>query len=106
MAENQVALFEEKSLVLMQKLSELKQQKEQIEAADTEVRKKLQEAMDQYGITSFKNDYVTITNVPASETVSVDLKKLKDKEPECYQGLIEDYPKVTKKAAYVRILVK
>ena len=46
MAENHVALFEEKSLVLMQKLSELKQQKEQIEAADAEVRKKLQEAMD------------------------------------------------------------
>lgn len=106
MDDNKVVLFEQQSLALMQQLSELKHKKEQIEAADAEVRKKLQQAMDQYGIVSFKNEYVTISNIPASETTTVDLKKLQEKEPECYQGLIEDYPKVTKKAGYVRILVK
>lgn len=106
MDDNKVVLFEQQSLALMQQLSELKRKKEEIEAADAEVRKKLQQAMDQYGIVSFKNEYVTISNIPASETTTVDLKKLQEKEPECYQGLIEDYPKVTKKAGYVRILVK
>lgn len=106
MDDNKVVLFEQQSLALMQQLSELKRKKEEIEAADVEVRKKLQQAMDQYGIVSFKNEYVTISNIPASETTTVDLKKLQEKEPECYQGLIEDYPKVTKKAGYVRILVK
>ena len=106
MDDNKVVLFEQQSLALMQQLSEQKHKKEQIEAADAEVRKKLQQAMDQYGIVSFKNELVTISNIPASETTTVDLKKLQEKEPECYQGLIEDYPKVTKKAGYVRILVK
>lgn len=106
MDDNKVVLFEQQSLALMQQLSELKRKKDEIEAADAEVRKKLQQAMDQYGIVSFKNEYVTISNIPASETTTVDLKKLQEKEPECYQGLIEDYPKVTKKAGYVRILVK
>ena len=104
--ENAVAIFEEKSLALMKQLSALKRQKEELEAADEKLISSLKEFMDQYGITSFKNDYVTISNVGPSESVSVDLKKLQEKEPECYQGLIEDYPKVTKKAGYVRIIVK
>lgn len=106
MLENQVALFEQKALTLMKQLSDIKKAKDELDSTDAKIRKALQESMSEYGITSFKNEYVTISNVPESESVSVDLKKLKEQEPECYDGLINDYPKVTKKAAYVRIVVK
>ena len=103
---NEVVLFEQNQLDVMRKLSELNAEKKRIDALDAELRDKLVKAMDDYGIVNFKNDYVSITKVDATESVTVDLKKLEEKEPECYKGLIEDYPKVTKKKAYVRITVK
>ena len=103
---NEVVLFEQNQLDVMRKLSELNVEKKRIDALDAELRDKLVKAMDDYGIVNFKNDYVSITKVDATESVSVDLKALEKAEPDCYKGLIEDYPKVTKKKAYVRITVK
>ena len=103
---NEVVLFEQNQLDVMRKLSELNAEKKRIDALDSELRDKLVKAMDDYGIVNFKNDYVSITKVDATESVSVDLKALEKAEPDCYKGLIEDYPKVTKKKAYVRITVK
>ena len=106
MAENELVLFEQKSLAVMQELRKIKEEKERLEKIDADLRSKLQVVMDEYGVTNFKNDYVTISNVAPTESVTVDLKKLKENEPECYEGLIEDYPKVTKRKGYVKILVK
>ena len=103
---NEVVLFEQNQLDVMRKLSELNAEKKRIDALDAELRDKLVKAMDDYGIVNFKNDYVSITKVDATESVSVDLKALEKVEPDCYKGLIDDYPKVTKKKAYVRITVK
>ena len=103
---NEVVLFEQNQLDVMRKLSELNAEKKRIDALDAELRDKLVKAMDDYGIVNFKNDYVSITKVDATESVSVYLKALEKAEPDCYKGLIEDYPKVTKKKAYVRITVK
>ena len=61
---------------------------------------------NEYNIKSFKNDYVTITNIEPSKTISVDLKKLEEEEPDTYKGLIEDFPKVKNTKGYVRIVVK
>ena len=106
MAENELVLFEQKSLAVMQELKRIKEEKERLEKIDADLRSQLQVVMDEYGVTSFKNDYVTISNIAPTESVTVDLKKLEEKEPECYKGLIEDYPKVTKRKGYVKILVK
>ena len=103
---NEVVLFEQNQLDVMRKLSELNAEKKRIDALDAELRDKLVKAMDDYGIVNFKNDYVSITKVDATESVTVDLKKLEEKEPECYEGLIADYPKVTKRKGYVKITVK
>ena len=103
---DELVLFEERSLEIMQKLSALKAEKENIEKFDAELRDRLQKIMTECGVTSFKNEYVTISNVAESETTTVDLNKLKEKEPECYEGLIADYPKVTKRKGYVKITVK
>lgn len=90
----------------MQELKRIKEEKERLEKINADLRSQLQVVMNEFGVTSFKNDYVTISNVAESETITVDLNKLKEKEPECYEGLIADYPKVTKRKGYVRITVK
>lgn len=54
----------------------------------------------------FKNDQVTISRKKASKSVSVDLKALQKAEPDCYEGLLADYPKVTEKAASVSYTFK
>lgn len=100
---NEVIKFEEKYVEKFNQLSELKKQKDALEKS---VKEELEKAMDVYGVTSVKTDKITITRVAESVTTSIDLKSLEEAEPDCYKGLLEDYPKVTTKKAYVRFTVK
>lgn len=106
MAENELQIFEKQNLAIFKALRDLKKQKEELERQEEVAKGMLEEAMEQNGIKSFKNEYITISYVEASSTTTVDLKKLQEKEPECYEGLLADYPKVTNKKAYVRFTVK
>lgn len=62
--------------------------------------------MLEHGVKSIDNDFVKVTVTKASESVNVDLKELQKKEPRLYGELVEDYPKVTKRAESVRVTVK
>lgn len=106
MADNNLVLFENKALTYMKNLSELKKEQDRLAEIEKSVRADLQAVMDEFGITQFKNDYVTISLVKGSTSVSIDLKSLEKKEPELYAELLADYPKETVKKDSVRILVK
>lgn len=106
MAENELVQFEQKEVALINKLVEFKKQQNKMEVLEKELKANLKKAMEDYGIKQFKNDVITITYVDESESTSIDLKALEKKEPDCYDGLLADYPKVTKKSAYVRFTVK
>ena len=106
MADNNLVLFENKALTYMKNLSELKKEQDRLAEIEKSVRADLQAVMDEFGITQFKNDYVTISLVKGSTSVSIDLKALEKKEPELYAELLADYPKETVKKDSVRILVK
>ena len=106
MADNNLVLFENKALTYMKNLSELKKEQDRLAEIEKSVRADLQSVMDEYGIVSFKNDYVTISLVKGSTTTSIDLKALEKAEPELYADLLKDYPKETVKKDSVRILVK
>ena len=101
-----LVLFENKALTYMKNLSELKKEQDRLAELEKTVRADLQNVMDEFGITQFKNDYVTISVVKGSTTVSVDLKALEKNEPQLYKDLLKDYPKETVKKDSVRILVK
>lgn len=94
--------FEEKNIAVFKELASLKQQIKELERQQDDVKKGILEAMEHYGVKSFKNEYITISYVPESETESIDLKELQSKEPELYEELLNDYRKVTKKKGYVR----
>ncbi len=48
----------------------------------------------------YSDEFVKVTWVKPSESVSVDLKKFEKAEKEEYDLLLADYPKVTKKVGY------
>ena len=96
---NEIIKFEEKYVEQFNKLSELKKQKDALEKIEKSVK-------DEFEIKSVKTDKITITRVAESVTTSIDLKALEENEPECYKGLLEDYPKITTKKAYVKFTVK
>lgn len=106
MADNNLILFENKALQYMKNLSELKKEQDRLSDLEKIARNELQAVMEEFGITQFKNDYVTISLVKGSTTISIDLKALEKKEPELYADLLKDYPKETIKKDSVRILVK
>lgn len=104
--ENELVVFEQQNLEVFQKLQEFKKQQDLMKKQEEALKKQLEESMTQYGIKSFKNDYVNITYVEGSSSESIDLKKMQEKEPELYAELLADYKKVTNKKGYVRIVVK
>lgn len=103
---NQVKVFENKYLAQMQQLQQLVNHKKELEKTEKQIKKELEQAMDEYNIKSIDNEFLKITRVEASESVSIDLAAMKKKEPELYEELLEDYPKVTKRNAYVKFTVK
>ena len=94
--------FEERNLAVFKQLADLKAQIKELERQQDEVKAGILEAMEHYGVKSFKNEYITISYVPDSETESIDLKALQAQEPELYDELLNDYRKVTKRKGYVR----
>ena len=98
MEDNNVTLFEQQHLAAFKQLSELKKEQDKLA--------QIEKAMDENNIVSIKNDYITISRIAASQTTSIDLKKLEEKEPQLYADLLKDYPKLTNKKASIRFLVK
>ena len=94
--------FEERNLAVFKQLAELKTQIKELERQQEDVKAGILEAMEHYGVTSFKNEYITISYVPDSETETIDLKALQAQEPDLYAELLNDYRKVTKRKGYVR----
>lgn len=94
--------FEERNLAVFKQLADLKAQIKELERQQEDVKAGILQAMEHYGVTSFKNEYITISYVPDSETESIDLKALQAQEPDLYAELLEDYRKVTKRKGYVR----
>lgn len=91
------------NVTLVNILVEKVRAKEVLEQEIAELKKEIERELPAEG---FKNDQVTISRKKASKSISIDLKKLQAAEPDCYEGLINDYPKITEKAASVSYTFK
>ncbi|MDR9794055.1 hypothetical protein Q8A72_13990 [Aeribacillus pallidus] len=103
---NEIQVFENKYMAVMENIALLEKQVKDLQNKQKALKADLEKAMDEYDIKSIDNDYLKITRVAASSSTSIDLKKLQEKEPALYDELLEDYPKVTTRKAYVKITVK
>ncbi|MDU7471642.1 MAG: hypothetical protein E7K92_27630, partial [Serratia marcescens] len=68
--------------------------------------KQLIDAFIKHDVKQLDNDFVKISFVEGSESVTIDLKELQKNEPDLYDELLEDYPKTSVKKSHVRIVVK
>ena len=103
---NEVTKFEEKNMGAFQALAFVQQQRKELDAREKHIKDTLLKRMEVYGITSVDNDIVRINYIPESESVSIDTKTFKNKEPDLYHEIENKYNKRVKKKAYVRITVK
>lgn len=75
-------------------------EKARLDAIESEMKEKLKQAMEQYGVKKFENDSISVTYVDATTRTSVDSAKLKK------DGLYDKYAKTSNVSASVRIKVK
>ena len=97
-----LALFQNKAMVVMQTIVNLNQQKKILEDRDKAVRQELQKAMDEFGIKSFENDLLKVTYVEPTTRTTIDSTRLKKELP----AVAEKYSKVSQVKGSVRIEVK
>lgn len=98
----ELAEFQGNQIALLQNIASLVKQKKEIEAQEADLKVKLQEAMEAYGIKKFTSDILNITYIAATTSVSLDSAKLKKKYPE----IAAECSKTSNKKAYIKIEVK
>ena len=79
----------------IEELKDIINQKKVLEEREKFLKSQIEEEVGEDG---YKDD-VTISYKQASETTSIDLKKLEEREPELYNDLLKDYKKVTSRKA-------
>lgn len=104
--DTQIQVFENQHMQVFQQLAQVTKTKKQLEEQEKNFKEQLEKAMDEHGIKSIDNQYLKITRVGESSSTSIDLKALEKEEPKLYAELLEDYPKVTNKKAYLTFKVK
>lgn len=82
---------------LLDKLYQLEALEEQISIWKFKHKEQIKEVFIKYNIKTFKNDYMTISYVPAHKSRSVDTQKLKD------AGLYDEFCKETEVKDSIRI---
>lgn len=102
----EIAVFEQQHLVVIQNLVTMVNTKKEIEDQEKKIKAQLEKLMDEYGIKSLDNDLIKITRVAESSSTSIDLKALEAKEPDLHKELMDDYPKITTRKAYLTFKVK
>lgn len=80
---------------IQEDLDEIKSLNDQVTALNakiTEVKTRINEAMEADGVRTVKCDFLTITTTDERVSKTIDWEKLKVEDPECYEGLLKDYP--------------
>lgn len=100
--ENAVVEFENQQLAVLQQIATVVNMKKQCEEQEKELKDKLKQAMEKYGVKKFTSDVLDITYVAETTSTSIDSAKLKKLHPE----IAEECSKVSKKSSYIKVEVK
>lgn len=98
--------FNENYLATMQRYAELEKTVKELEETKKKVRAEIQEAMEAYGVRSVDNDFIRISRVSPSYSISVDTAALKIANPDLYEELVAKYPSKTERKASLRVKLK
>lgn len=106
MSENNIEVFGERYLATMQRYAELEKTIKELNETKDNVRAELKDAMEHYGIRSIDNEYVKITLVAPSVSVSLDSAALRIARPDQYEELVQRFPKRIERKSSLRVTVK
>ena len=88
-----------------ERLKEIKELKDRLEAEEKEIEAEMLDELKKLGKDNYKDEYAELSVVAATQTVSTDAKAIEKADAELYLTLLKDYPKVTKRAGYLRVKV-
>lgn len=100
--ETALETFKSQQLTVLQQIASLVTTKKQIEVQEKELKNKLKEAMEQYGVKKFESDILNITYVAETTSTSIDSAKLNKLHPD----IATECSKTSKKSAYIKVEVK
>ena len=86
----------------IQQITNLIQMKKNLDEQEKQLKQKLVEAMEAYGVKSFENDQIKMTYVAPTTRSTIDSTRLKKDHPD----IAEQYSKTSNVSASVRVTVK
>lgn len=100
--ESGLVALEQQQMTVIKKIADICTAKKQLEAQEKELKDKLKEAMEHYGVKSLNNDILKITYIAATTANSIDSSKLKKMHPD----IAAECTKTSNKSAYIKVEVK
>ena len=91
---------------LLKELQEIKQKKEELDLREKEIKEKITNVLVENGTDKYEDEKYKVNYIAASESVSIDTTALKKTSGELYIKLLNDYPKITKRSASLRVSFK
>ena len=94
--------FDSRHIELFRGIKEIELAKAAIEDKEKKLKDDLLKAMEENNVFSIDNEFVKVTKVDETESVTFDSKRFKEDDPFTY----DLYTKVSKRKAYIKITVK
>lgn len=91
---------------LLKELQEIKQKKEALDLREKEIKEKITNVLVENGTDKYEDEQYKVNYIAASESVSINTTALKKTSGELYIKLLNDYPKITKRSASLRVSFK
>lgn len=88
-----------------ERLKEIKELKDRLEAEEKEIKAEMLEELKKLGKDNYKDEYTELSIIAPTQSVSIDARAIEKKDAELYVKLMSDYPKVTKRAGYLKVKV-
>lgn len=87
---------------MLERLYELTIKKKEIEA---EIKAINEEILNGDNL-ELEDDHIKVSIIPESSYKTLDMNKVKNKEPDLYRELLDVYPKEVSRKAYVKVKIK
>lgn len=91
---------------LLKELKDIKAEKDRLDAKEKEIKEEITRILVKNGADKYEDDDYKVNYIAASESVSIDTTQLEKTSEELYIKLLNDYPKITKRSASLRVSFK
>lgn len=91
---------------LLKELKDIKAEKDRLDAKEKEIKEEITKILVENGADKYEDDDYKVNYIAASESVSIDTTQLEKTSEELYIKLLNDYPKITKRSASLRVSFK